>query len=342
VGNLRSLKGAVDADLAEEYIEPAIRAGHRGVDITRRLLAFARRQPLEPLAVDVQAIIARTVALLRMSLSRSIAISCEVDAEAWPALADPNQLESALVNLALNARDAMPGGGSLTFRVANRRFAEGTNFADHRVAGAYVQIDVVDTGIGIAAATASRAFEPFFTTKPFGLGSGLGLSMVYGFVKQSGGHIRIASEVGKGTRVSFLLPRAERPGALRPAAEGRPHGPGAGGLVLLVEDSDAVRLVIRRELLGLGYHVIEARDGTEAEGLLQAVSDIGVLVSDVVMPGGVTGRALALLAREVRPDIRVALISGFEPAEDGEEPPAGVALLRKPFEREQLRRAIEG
>jgi PAS domain S-box-containing protein len=344
VGNLRSLKGAVDADLAEEYIEPAIRAGHRGVDITRRLLAFARRQPLEPLAVDVQQIISRTVALLRMSLSRSIAISCESDdGEPWPALADPNQLESALVNLALNARDAMPNGGSLTFRVANRTLAEGTVFAGHAVGGAYVQIDVADTGIGIDAGTASRAFEPFFTTKPFGLGSGLGLSMVYGFVKQSGGHIRIASELRKGTCVSFLLPRAEGPAPLDGPTEDRPRGRGDRELVLLVEDSDAVRLVIRRELLELGYHVIEARDGLEAEGLLQSVSDIGVLVSDVVMPGGVSGRALALMARHMRPDIRIVLISGFEHAEDGEEPAlAGVAWLGKPFEREQLRRAIGG
>jgi PAS domain S-box-containing protein len=344
VGNLRSLKGAVDADLAEEYIEPAIRAGHRGVDITRRLLAFARRQPLEPLAVDVQQIISRTVALLRMSLSRSIAISCESDdGEPWPALADPNQLESALVNLALNARDAMPNGGSLTFRVANRTLAEGTVFAGHAVGGAYVQIDVADTGIGIDAGTASRAFEPFFTTKPFGLGSGLGLSMVYGFVKQSGGHIRIASELRKGTCVSFLLPRAEGPAPLDGPTEDRPRGRGDRELVLLVEDSDAVRLVIRRELLELGYHVIEARDGLEAEGLLQSVSDIGVLVSDVVMPGGVSGRALALMARQMRPDIRIVLISGFEHAEDGEEPAlAGVAWLGKPFEREQLRRAIGG
>jgi CheY-like chemotaxis protein len=167
--------------------------------------------------------------------------------------------------------------------------------------------------------------------------------MVYVFVKQSGGHIRIASELRKGTCVSFLLPRAEGPAPLDGPTEDRPRGRGDRELVLLVEDSDAVRLVIRRELLELGYHVIEARDGLEAEGLLQSVSDIGVLVSDVVMPGGVSGRALALMARQMRPDIRIVLISGFEHAEDGEEPAlAGVAWLGKPFEREQLRRAIGG
>ena len=216
-------------------------------------------------------------------------------------------------------------------------------FAGHVVESDYVQIDVADTGIGIDAGTASRAFEPFFTTKPFGQGSGLGLSMVYGFVKQSGGHIHLASQVGKGTCVSFLLPRAEWVAQLDGTPDDRPRRHGGGKLVLLVEDSDAVRLVVRRESrLELGYHVIEARDGTEAEGLLQAVSDIGVLVSDVVMPGGMTGRALALVARQVRPDIRIVLISGFEHAEDGAEPLAGVALLRKPFEREQLRLAIQG
>ncbi len=342
VGNLRCLKNEVDPDLAEEYVEPAVRAGYRGVDITRRLLAFSRRQPLAPLAVDVEQIISRTAALLRRSLPSSIAIACATDGVPWLALADANQLENALVNLALNARDAMPNGGTLTFLVANRTFANSTLFADHPVAGQYVQISVTDTGIGLDPATASRAFEPFFTTKPFGMGSGLGLSMVYGFVRQSGGHIEIVSEVGQGTCISFLLPRAEVAAQGEEPLEDRLRPRARGRLVLLVEDNDDVRLVIRRELLELGYNVIEARDGVEAEGLLQAVSDIGVLISDVVMPGGVTGQALAIVARQARPEIKIVLISGFADPDHSEVHALGdVALLRKPFEKEQLMRAIE-
>ena len=342
VGNLRSLKNEVDADLAEEYIEPAIRAGDRGVDITRRLLAFARRQPLEAIAVNVAHIVTRTAELLRGSLPSTIAITCSVEASPWSAMSDPNQLESALVNLALNARDAMPRGGTLTMGVANQTFPAGALFGDHPVTGEFVNIGVTDTGTGIDPATLSRAFEPFFTTKPFGIGSGLGLSMVYGFVKQSGGHIRIVSEVGKGTCVSFLLPRAHRIPQVDTPAQERPRSRGRGELVLLVEDNDDVRLVIRRDLLELGYNVIEARDGVEADGLLKTVPDIKVLVSDVIMPGGLTGPALAARAREERPEIRIVLITGYVDGEDGQAPrPENVELLRKPLEKEQLARAID-
>jgi len=337
VGNLSFLKRHVDADLAEQHIEPAIRAGYRGVDITRRLLAFARRQPLDPIPVDIEQIVTRTAGLLRGSLPNSIAITCATDEAPWLALADPNQLENALVNLALNARDAMPNGGALALRVANRMFGEGSVFAGHPVAGPYVEISVSDTGTGIDAATLSRAFEPFFTTKPFGVGSGLGLSMVYGFVTQSGGHIRITSEVGAGTCVSFLLPRAEAAAASDDSSRPRDRGE----LVLLVEHNDDVRIAIRRELLELGYNVIEARNGVEADGLLQAVPDIRVLVSDVATSDGVTGRALAGRAREARPAIKVVLIDALAD-QGGGAPLSDVTRLRKPFGREQLMRAIEG
>ena len=344
VGNLRSLKDEVRADLAEEYVEPAIRAGRRGVDITQRLLAFARRQPLEPQAVNVETIVTRTIGLLRRSLPRSITITATADGSPWAALADSSQLENALLNLAFNARDAMPTGGTLRFHVANRTASEGAVIGDQpAVAGDYVEIDVTDSGTGIDPATLSRAFEPFFTTKRFGMGSGLGLSMVYGFAKQSGGYIRIVSELGKGTCASLLLPRADAaPEAGTPAAE-QYRSRGHGELALLAEDNDDVRLVIRRQLLELGYRVIEARDGVEAGGLLVAVPDVSVLVSDVVMPGEVTGSALASLARQVRPDLRVVLISGFTDALDGSTASLDdVAVLRKPFEKEQLMRAIEG
>jgi PAS domain S-box-containing protein len=343
VGNLSSLKNEVDPDLAEEYIEPAIRASYRGVDLTRRLLAFARRQPLEPVAVDVGRIISRTAGLLSRSLPASIAITCAVNEGSWSALADPNQLENAIVNLALNARDAMPTGGLLALHVANRTLAGGAMFAGHPINGQYVQISVTDTGTGIDAPTLARAFEPFFTTKPFGVGSGLGLSMVYGFVKQSGGHIDITSEIGKGTCVSFLLPRTEAAAPDDSPPDEAPRPQAHGELVLLVEDNDDVRIVVRRELLGLGYNVIEAHDGVEAKGLLEAVQDLQVLVSDLAMPGGVSGKALAAMARRMRPGLKIVLISGFVDSLAGDPSPLdGVVFLRKPFDKVDLRRAIDG
>ncbi len=343
LGNLDRLKRRVDADFAERHIEPAIRAGSRGVDIARRLLAFARRQPLEPIPVDAEDIVTRTAGILRGSLPGSIAIDCAADGAPWAAMADPNQLENALVNLALNARDAMPTGGRLTFHVANRTFEEGSVFAGHPIEGRYVEISVSDTGAGIDAATLARAFEPFFTTKPFGAGSGLGLSMVYGFVRQSGGHIRITSEVGAGTCVSLVLPVAEAPAASGGPGDERPARRGRGELVLLVEADDDVRVAIRGDLLGLGYSVIEARDGIEAEGLLQAVPDVEVLVSGVLMPGSITGWALAGRARAARPGVKVILIGGSLDAADAEEPPPDdVACLRKPFDKGLFARAIEG
>ena len=340
VGNLSSLKDRVDIALAEQHVEPAIRAGHRGVAIARRLLAFARRQPLDPSPVDVEQIVGRTARLLRASLPSSIAITCAADEAPWSALADSNQLENALVNLALNARDAMPGGGALAFRVANRAFPEGSVFAGHPVAGHYIQVSVSDTGTGIDAATLARAFEPFFTTKPFGVGTGLGLSMVYGFVKQSGGHIRIATEVGAGTCVSLLLPRADSAADIAACGNDGPHPRNAGELILLVESDDDTRIAIRRDLLELGYTVIEARDGVEAEGLLRTIADVRVLVADAAMPGGVPGQALAALARQQRPDLKIVLIGGGE-TEGAGLSKGDLACLHKPVEKGDVMRVIE-
>ncbi len=335
LGNLAALEERVGSAVFQEYIAPAIRAGQRGVGITRRLLAFARQQALEPVPVDVAALIDGSVELLRRSLPSSIAIASTAES-CWPALADPGQLEGAIVNLALNARDAMPDGGSLSFAVAPASLAEA---AGDRAPGDYVRIAVTDSGFGMDARTLARVFEPFFTTKKFGTGSGLGLSMVYGFVRQSGGEIRIDSTPGKGTTVTLLLPRAY--GAV--AGDSTPEdaaADGAGDLVLLVEDDDDVRLLVRRQLLELGYKVLEARDGAEGQALLRSVPEIAVLVSDMIMPGPVDGAALARTARAMSARTRIVLISGFAP----EDPSSGSdewPTLHKPFSKDQLARAIQ-
>jgi PAS domain S-box-containing protein len=345
VGNLGALNERVDGETAEEYVAPAVRASHRGVDITRRLLAFARQQSLEPSPVDVSAAIAATAQLLRRSLPSSIAIDCSAAGPGWPALVDPAQLENAIVNLALNARDAMPEGGVLAFATAYERVGD-----DARIApGEYVSITVSDSGAGIAPEILSRVFEPFFTTKPFGSGSGLGLSMVFGFVRQSRGDIRIVSEVGKGTSVTLFLPRAEDVVSVVPvvsAARAGDRGDGAAAagrdqLVLLVEDDPDVRHAVRRQLVELGYQVLEARDGEDARALLAAAAPISALVSDVVMPGAVNGLGLAAEARQLIPGIRIVLMSGFTNfASSGHGWFDEKQVLRKPFDKEELARAL--
>jgi signal transduction histidine kinase/CheY-like chemotaxis protein len=348
VGNLSSLKERIDGDLGREYIEPALRAGYRGADITRRLLTFARQQTLEPLPVAVPGLMAGVAQLLKRSLPSNITIDCTADYEGdargdsdgWPALADPGQLENAILNLALNARDAMPDGGVLTLTTSFMRL--GQSIESKLAPGEYVQISVADNGVGIAPDVQARIFEPFFTTKPFGSGSGLGLSMVFGFARQSGGDVRIESELGKGTRVTLLLPRASGTAAVEGACP-EDVGPVASHdeLVLLVEDDEDVRSAIRRQLLELGYRVLEARDSEDARMLLSATPEISALVSDVVLPGAVNGIALAELARQLLPAVRIVLISGFTNFSAGKCDWFDERLLiRKPFAKEQLARAL--
>lgn len=345
VGNLASLREQVGPETFEEFVEPAMRAGHRGADITRRLLAFARQQSLDPVAIDVPSLIAGVAQLLRRSLPGAITIHCADDAGGWPAHADPHQLENALVNLAINARDAMPDGGVLSFKTEYLTDpARDDQWADVP-AGDYVCVSVVDTGHGMDEATLAHALEPFFTTKPFGGGSGLGLSIVYGFVQQSRGHFRIRSEPGKGTAISLLLPRSTEQPIAEPPADADIDAAlnPAGQLVLLVEDNGEVRRVARRQLLELGYQVLEASDALEGQALIDSIPEITLLVSDIMMPGRLDGLGLARYARGQRPDMRVVLISGFAdtttltPEEERDWP-----VLRKPFVKEQLARSIVG
>jgi PAS domain S-box-containing protein len=340
VGNLGSLKDRIDGTLISEYVDPTIRASQRGVDVIGRLLAFARQQSLEPCGVDIARLVTGTAELLRRSLPSNITIQCTSDADVWPALADPAQLEGAIVNLALNARDAMSEGGVLSFNASCERLSDESESSGGLSPGEYVRIDVIDSGSGIPLDVQPRIFEPFFTTKPFGTGSGLGLSMVLGFARQSGGDVRIRTELGKGTCMSLVLPRAHEievesvvpaPGAIA----------GQGRLALLVEDHEEVRQTIRRQLLELGYQVLEARDAEDAGALLSSVPDVAVLVSDIIMPGAMTGLGLADMARKIIPGIKIVLMSGYANwSKSGYDWFDERLVLRKPFGRAELTTAL--
>jgi len=342
IGNLATLKErSPTSSPALEFVDPALQAAQRGAELIKRLLTFSRRQTLEPQTVEIAGLVVNMTHLLRRSLTENIRIHTHLPDEPLHALVDPHQLENALLNLALNARDAMPDGGDLTVRVGERFIPEAQSRITELPTGNYVQLEVSDTGSGIAPDALVKVFEPFFTTKPFGRGSGLGLSMVYGFVRQSGGNIRVRSTPGKGTVVTFVLPRTEPPASpatAEPVAAAtiQPRGP-----VLLVEDEQAVRRVIRLQLSALGYPVLEAADGPEAAVLLENVPDIATLITDTVMPGGLGGRELALRARALRPDLPVLLITGY--ASDSalvDLTDIDIPVLRKPFERTDLEAAL--
>lgn len=323
----------------ERYARAAMSSANRAAALTHRLLAFARRQPLDPKPVDVNQLISSMEDLLRRTLGETIAIELVTAGGLWTTLCDPNQLESAILNLAINARDAMPGPGRLTIETANAHLDSAyASRQPELTPGQYVALSVTDTGSGMPADVIARAFDPFFTTKPIGQGTGLGLSMVYGFAKQSDGHIRIYSEVGQGTTVKIYLPRYR--GAV---AEDGPSKsievPRAepGQTVLVVEDEPVVRDLIVEVLQDLGYGAIEASDGPAGLKILQSGRRVDLLVSDVGLPG-INGRQLADQARISRPDLKVLFITGY--AENATvangflEP--GMEMITKPFAVEAL------
>ena len=315
-------------------------AAQRGADMTQRLLAFARKQALEPRSVNLNRLIGGMDNLLRRTLGSHIDIEMVQSASLWQTLVDPGQLESSLLNLAINARDAMPGGGKLTIETANVRIDD--NYAAREadiVAGQYVLLAVSDSGTGIAPDLLARVFEPFFTTKEAGKGTGLGLAMVYGFVKQSKGHVAIYSEPGKGTTVKIYLPRLAGAQALEQERSAPARiDTGSNQLILLVEDDEPVRTFARGLLEELGYRVLEAGSGPEALELLEQCQEIDLLFTDVVMPGGLSGRALADAAHALRPDLPVLYTSGYTEnaiVHHGRLKP-GVMLLSKPYRRAEL------
>ena len=344
IGNLVALKeNHPDDPLTENFVEPAMHAANRGAELIRRLLGFARRQPLEPKPVEVNELILGMSKLIRRSLPSTIAVSTASREPCLVAMVDAHQLENALLNLALNARDAMPNGGEL--RIESSLEHLGVHAAaDLEVPpGDYVQIAVTDNGMGMDGSTLARVFEPFFTTKQFGLGSGLGMSMVYGFTKQSGGGVRIRSRQARGTTVALLLPRVEEdaPEALLPAGRDVDAADLAGKLVLLAEDDADVRSVVRMQLAELGCAVVEAENGAEAADMVENIPAIALVISDVVMPGVMDGRALARFVRRFRPDLPMVLMSGFaESHAGGLDQDPDLPLLAKPFSRDKLLAAL--
>lgn len=339
---IRNRQGRL-SDLGK-YIDMAQGAVTRAAALTHRLLAFSRRQTLDPKPVNINRLVAGMDEFLRRSVGPAIEVERVDAADLWPTLLDPNQLENALLNLCINARDAMPDGGRITIETANRKF-DGPAARDHDLpAGHYVALSVTDTGTGMSAETIERAFDPFYTTKPLGEGTGLGLSMIYGFVRQSGGQVRICSVLGEGTVMTLYFPRVlsddevdadreERRGAL-PAA--------AGETILVVDDEPSIRALINDVLTDLGYTTIEASDGAEGLALLKSHARIELLITDVGLPRGMNGRQLADAARVDRPDLKILFITGYaENAVIGNARlGAGMHVLTKPFAMETLAKRI--
>jgi len=325
-------------DLANEILKSAL----NGSRLTRRLLAVGRNQPLRPQRVNLSLLLSGEIEMLRRTLGESIHVVAVSAPDLWFTSADPSQIGDALLNLALNARDAMPHGGTLRIEAANLHLdaqsaAQYSELAD----GDYVVLTVTDTGTGMPQSVVQRAIEPFFTTKPPSIGSGLGLSMAFGFAKQSGGHLDIKSAVGVGTKVSIYLPRANEPTerSIEPVTApatgaGEPNG---AETILLVDDNQSLMAVTKRNLLALGYKVVPATDARSALAILASDAVVDLLFTDVVMPGGMNGPELAEAARRLRPGLRVLFTTGYtETSVEG----ADRQVLRKPYGRRGLATAI--
>ena len=321
-----------------EIISSALRSVERGTELTSKLLAFARRQHLSPRVIDAGALLADLERMLRRTLGETVVLRIDCQPGLSPLYADASQLDSALVNLALNARDAMPGGGEITI-TARERWVTAEPSTPGQRPGHYIAFTVADTGHGMSPAVLARAFEPFFTTKAIGRGSGLGLSMVYGFVSQSGGYMHIHSEPRQGTRVELFLPVASADSAMReaPAPDVDVRGSEA---ILLVEDEADVRAIGGAFLRSLGYDVVEVGSAADALERLASREDFALIFSDVMLGGGMNGMELAQAAQALRPHIGVLLTSGYDDPSIQIESPQRFELLRKPYRREALATAI--
>jgi CheY-like chemotaxis protein len=339
LGNLELVQEQVlPDDTIGKRIAAAVAAAQRGAELTHRLLAFSRQQPLQPTRIAVTAQLAAAVPLLRRTLGGAVVIEADLAADTWPVDVDASQLDNAVLNLALNARDAMPDGGRLT--IASRNVAvEAPAAAEAEIPpGDYVRIAICDTGTGMPEPVRERAFDPFFTTKAVGKGTGLGLSMVYGFVKQSGGHASIESAVGRGTEVILLLPRAGNATA-QPGEALVDALPGSDSeTILVVEDDGDLRSLAVTMLRGFGYAVLAAASGAEGLAVLAARPEVALLFSDVILADGINGAELGRRARQLRPGLRILYTTGytqdaFAPSEIEQE---GFLLLHKPYRRRQL------
>jgi CheY-like chemotaxis protein len=323
-------------------VQQALRASERAANLTQQLLAFARQQPLKPRPVEINQLVTRWAELIRRTLPESIAIRRIQHEEAVWLEVDENQLESALLNLAVNARDAMPGGGTLTIETTHTEI-DGRDAAllFELEPGSYVVINVTDSGAGMSAEVLQRALDPFFTTKPMGQGTGLGLSQVFGFVKQSGGHLKIYSKVGEGTTIRIFLPRMHQDGVGPEATDETEATKQGSETILVVEDNDDVRTFTCEALRGAGYSVIEASDASAALRVLESQTGIDLLFTDIGLPG-LNGRELVSTVQRRYPNVRVMFTSGYAqmPSATGTRATFDVPLLTKPFTRAQLLREI--
>ena len=334
----------------ERYVAAAMTSAGRAAALTHRLLAFSRRQTLDPRRLSPNRLVQGLEELVARTVGPNITLEVALAADAGAILCDASQLENALLNLAINARDAMPEGGTLVMQTANAEISPALAAQLDMQPGHYVTLAVADTGIGMSPDVAARAFDPFFTTKPIGEGTGLGLSMIYGFAKQSGGQVRIESREGQGTTVRLYLPRHPGTGEEDEVPKAPPSAPrpGHGETVLVVDDEPVIRMLVVEVLQDLGYAALEAADGAAALELLQEEGRLDLLVTDVGLPGGLNGRQLADAARAGRPGLKVLFITGFaETAALGNgrlEP--GMQVMTKPFALDALatriRAIIEG
>jgi PAS domain S-box-containing protein len=344
MGNSDTLaRGLKDNENLRRRAELSLEASRRAAELTAQLLAFARRQTLAPKAVDANRLVREMQELMRRSLGAQIEIDFRPAPALWLCKIDSTQIETALLNLALNARDAMPEGGRLTITTANRSVAaSGPGSVADLAEGEYVAIEVADTGTGMPPDVLARAFEPFFTTKDIGKGSGLGLAMVYGFVKQSGGHVAIDSEAGRGTRVTLYLPRAKGDVAAATPASGRDGAPLPGGreTILVVEDDAAVRELVTDQLRRLGYRVLVAGNGPTARNILYGGDKVDLLFTDVLMPGGITGTQLAEEAERQIPGLKVLFTTGYSEVPALKQSKKGMSLLRKPYKTHDLAHTV--
>lgn len=329
------------SDLAT-FADEAIGAGMRGAELVKRLLAFARKQHLAPTAVDLNERIPHIVPLLQRTLGEAIQVQVKSADSLWRARVDPTQVDDALVNMAINARDAMPNGGRLTIETANVVLDE--DYAAHHMEvdpGEYVMLAVSDTGAGMSEEVIARAFEPFFTTKPEGKGTGLGLSQVFGWVKQSSGHIKIYSELAHGTTIKLYLPRAVAVDEVAVDQQVEDMSPRGTETILVVEDNPKVSRTVKRQLTSLGYSVLEVENAEMALDAIRSGTAFDLMMTDIVMPGGMNGYELAQEAEQIRPSIKVIFTSGYtELAAHGLQAGRKGPLLSKPYTKRDLGRAI--
>ena len=343
-GNLELLEPQLASDDSRSLLKEAQDAAALGSRLTDQLLSFARRRHMDAHVIQLNDLVVSIADMLRRTLGEHITLSTSLTRDVWSTRADPSQFQSAIVNMAVNARDAMPQGGKLVMETRNTVFDnDHTDYLSELQPGEYVQLSISDTGGGMEAAIRDRVFEPFFTTKEKGRGTGLGLAMVYGFVKQSGGHVTIYSEPGHGTTINLYFPRSDAPSAaMVPTTSDQSTQQPVRETILVVEDDSRVRQLTIRRLKSIGYEVLEASDGPAALQILERGEPIDLVFTDLIMPGGLSGREVAIRAREIKPGVKVLLTSGYaeELVRGDDLQRENLKVLRKPYQQADLVAAL--